>query len=486
MFTDRLRLHQMKQYGAKGACGKSSFFTLLDTCTGETQIESNSGGVVNAAASALTGEEVRDRISVYWTVGFAPKMRDSCPVHGFETCVHDECGAALGMWMRAARGSGLDMDVAKAAMGKNFGTCMGCEGNHIAMPLILFTGDGAAALSEFPIQDWACLFGSPALQKVFCEPELLGHQGHKIPKLFKADRYGYVTADDLAMGFAPPGVRSMEQWIMLEILNYGTVSIGYAVFASFQKFFAKNPRGIYKAADFAADIAAGRKAWGSTNPDSSSDDKKKTDTNVIPAGGHAVDIVGWGTEGKTKYWIVRNSWSPNWGDGGFFRIERNIDRLLGQTAQSPTSVNFEGEFGVVYFAPDQSAGADYSGDPPVAQLLSLTAPGQCVGSHHHTGDFAELMRAKCSCPHGHTRVGGKCVEDSAKKKLQAHLLRSSVQSKEGFKPSFGRAKVLKFILILIAVILAGKGAHAYFIKRRTAAAGPALAIVAASPPPGST
>jgi len=39
------------------------------------------------------------------------------------------------------------------------------------------------------------------------------------------------------------------------------------------------------------------------------------------AGAHAVAIVGWGeTEKGVKYWIVRNSWSVNWGDGGFFKI----------------------------------------------------------------------------------------------------------------------------------------------------------------------
>ena len=35
---------------------------------------------------------------------------------------------------------------------------------------------------------------------------------------------------------------------------------------------------------------------------------------------HVVSIVGWGTEGKLAYWIVRNSWGTYWGEDGFFRV----------------------------------------------------------------------------------------------------------------------------------------------------------------------
>jgi len=37
---------------------------------------------------------------------------------------------------------------------------------------------------------------------------------------------------------------------------------------------------------------------------------------------HGVDLVGYGTESGTDYWIVRNSWSASWGEAGYAKILR--------------------------------------------------------------------------------------------------------------------------------------------------------------------
>merc|ERR1712085_218120 len=39
-------------------------------------------------------------------------------------------------------------------------------------------------------------------------------------------------------------------------------------------------------------------------------------------GGHAVEMIGWGTDSGTDYWLIKNSWNEQWGDNGTFKILR--------------------------------------------------------------------------------------------------------------------------------------------------------------------
>jgi len=80
-----------------------------------------------------------------------------------------------------------------------------------------------------------------------------------------------------------------------DIINYGPVTVGFRVFDDFKPFFATNKTGIYHY------------------------------TKGKLLGGHGVVIVGWGEEKGEKYWIVHNSWGPEWGDKGYFRIRRGTD-----------------------------------------------------------------------------------------------------------------------------------------------------------------
>ena len=36
---------------------------------------------------------------------------------------------------------------------------------------------------------------------------------------------------------------------------------------------------------------------------------------------HAIQLVGYNTEGDVPYWIVRNSWTTDWGEDGFIYLK---------------------------------------------------------------------------------------------------------------------------------------------------------------------
>jgi len=43
---------------------------------------------------------------------------------------------------------------------------------------------------------------------------------------------------------------------------------------------------------------------------------------------HALVLIGWGRDAESgmDYWVAKNSWGPNWGEGGYMRIERGVGR----------------------------------------------------------------------------------------------------------------------------------------------------------------
>jgi cathepsin B len=48
-------------------------------------------------------------------------------------------------------------------------------------------------------------------------------------------------------------------------------------------------------------------------------------TSRSQLGGHAIKIIGYGTEDGQDYWLVQNSWTTTWGDGGYFKIAAGTD-----------------------------------------------------------------------------------------------------------------------------------------------------------------
>ncbi len=105
--------------------------------------------------------------------------------------------------------------------------------------------------------------------------------------------------------------------------------------------------------------------------------------NGRPAG-HAVELVGWGignagSYGKTPYWIIKNSWGPNWNESGYFRYAMCIaphfhNKYLGldvpireltivsTMAKKPLGGSFGGG---TRFLPDLNTGAPHGHSLPV-------------------------------------------------------------------------------------------------------------------------
>jgi len=93
-----------------------------------------------------------------------------------------------------------------------------------------------------------------------------------------------------ASSYAIKGVANMQK----EIMTNGPVQVAFKVYKSFMSYKS----GVYQ------------KHW----------------WELLPEGGHAVKIVGWGTESGTDYWLVANSWNTTWGLKGYFKIKRGSNQ----------------------------------------------------------------------------------------------------------------------------------------------------------------
>lgn len=119
-------------------------------------------------------------------------------------------------------------------------------------------------------------------------------------------------------------ISNIQRTIQQEIIVNGPVVAGFLIFDNFvarASIFTKINGGVY------LEKANYHQYDGKTLTFSSAN----TDTESI-IGGHAICVIGWGIAKKIRvgnndnditdvpYWYCRNSWGPDWGEKGFFKV----------------------------------------------------------------------------------------------------------------------------------------------------------------------
>jgi cathepsin B len=104
----------------------------------------------------------------------------------------------------------------------------------------------------------------------------------KYPTAYGSDKHTFATSYSI-----PNNVAQIQQ----EIMTNGPVEGAFTVYADFPTYKS----GVY------------------------------IHTTGDELGGHAIRILGWGTESGVDYWLVANSWNNDWGNNGFFKIRRGTD-----------------------------------------------------------------------------------------------------------------------------------------------------------------
>ncbi|RCN47338.1 papain family cysteine protease, partial [Ancylostoma caninum] len=141
-------------------------------------------------------------------------------------------------------------------------------------------------------------------EKDVCKPYEISPCGHhknetyygecdedaKTPKCVRKCQDGYPRTykDDKIFGKSAYSLPNSVSAIQRDIMKNGPVVAAFTVYSDFMQYRS----GIYK------HTAGGE------------------------VGGHAVKIIGWGTEKDVPYWIIANSWNSDWGEDGFFRMIR--------------------------------------------------------------------------------------------------------------------------------------------------------------------
>jgi hypothetical protein len=186
---------------------------------------------------------------------------------------------------------------------KHLTTCLpkGCDGGWYADALQFWITDGMVTGGDFRMNQPAGCKATPTdtgtMKNATCKPT--------------CDDGSEIFEEEKSFGGARYEIKSKNvNEIMAEIYLYGPVIATFDVYDDFAHYYKK---GVYKRIS----------------------DKK--------LGGHAAKLYGWGVENNVPFWYAANSWGKDWGDGGFFKIQRGTNECNIETnihAAIPSSALF--------------------------------------------------------------------------------------------------------------------------------------------------
>jgi len=180
-------------------------------------------------------------------------------------------------------GQAADPDISPEDMNSCCKTCgFGCNGGYPIMAMNWWVSNGIVTGGNYGSND--------GCQPYSIKPCPSGCPLSPTPACKSTCRSGYPTAyaADKHKGSKAYNVQGTETNIRQEIFNNGPVEAAFQVYQDFYTYHS----GVYH------HVSGGY------------------------VGGHAVKIIGWGTESGTPYWTVVNSWNTTWGDNGLFKIRR--------------------------------------------------------------------------------------------------------------------------------------------------------------------
>lgn len=168
---------------------------------------------------------------------------------------------------------------------------MGCDGGYPSGAWSYFTSSGVVTGGP-----WNSHQGCYPYQIASCDHHVKGTKppcGQEVPtpSCQKSCQNGATWSSDKHFGATSYSVSSDVESIQKEIMQNGPVEATFTVYSDFPSYKS----GVYR------------------------------HTTGSPLGGHAVKIIGWGSQAGSPYWLIANSWNTEWGDKGFFKILRGQD-----------------------------------------------------------------------------------------------------------------------------------------------------------------